>query len=140
MINKKYILALFIMILSLTINTYASDIVIIDDLAWENTLASKELRKNWKASQRYCQTLELGGYNDWRLPKIEELQSLIDLEKYRPAINDKITQISVLTFYWSNTVVANETKKAWHVFYKYGEAYYSKQGEKYAVRCVRNLP
>jgi phage baseplate assembly protein gpV len=123
----------------LQVNIYASDIVIIDNLAWQNTVESKELRKNWKASKKYCKNLRLGNYDDWKLPSIQQLQSLVDLEKYRPSIQDEITQISVLTFYWSDTAFADSKKKAWHVFYKFGESYYSNKGEKYGVRCVRDI-
>ena len=130
---------MLVLLVLLKTTIYASDIVIIDDLAWQNTVETKELRQNWKDSQSYCQNLDLGGNTDWKLPSIKQLQSLVDLEKYRPAINDKITQISVLTLYWSSTNLVDDKNQAWYVFYKYGESYYSKKDEKYAVRCVRQM-
>lgn len=33
---------------------------------------------DWDGAQGYCQNLRLGGYSDWRLPTIEELQAIYD--------------------------------------------------------------
>ncbi|MBO4699086.1 DUF1566 domain-containing protein [bacterium] len=33
--------------------------------------------KNWDNAKRYCATLTEGGYNDWRLPNIDELRMIV---------------------------------------------------------------
>jgi len=43
-------------------------------LIWQNDSACCY---NWKNSKSYCKNLNWGGYNDWRLPSISELRSLI---------------------------------------------------------------
>ncbi|HOW50883.1 MAG TPA: PEGA domain-containing protein [bacterium] len=53
------------------------DDVVVDHktgLMWQRS-NSKEL--TWEASLSYCDTLELNGYSNWRLPSISELRSLI---------------------------------------------------------------
>jgi len=44
-------------------------------LMWQVKPVSKEMK--WQDAINYCENLNLGGYGDWRLPKINELESLI---------------------------------------------------------------
>ncbi|HPQ67907.1 MAG TPA: DUF1566 domain-containing protein [bacterium] len=44
-------------------------------LVWEKVPTSGYV--NWMDANDFCQHLSLGGYNDWRLPTINELRSLI---------------------------------------------------------------
>jgi len=49
-------------------------------LTW--TKADNGSDVDWKQATTYCSNLRLGGYSDWRLPTIDELQSIYD-----PSIN-----------------------------------------------------
>jgi hypothetical protein len=41
-----------------------------------------EVRKmTWEKGLNYCETLELAGFDDWRLPNSKELQSIVGYEK-----------------------------------------------------------
>lgn len=139
MISKINIMKFIFPLSLLLIQLNASETVIIDHLEWQNDEESKEIRKNYNGAQKYCTNLSLGGHSDWTLPTLKQLQSLVDLKKYRPAVKEGITEISVLTFYWSSTTFVEDEKKAWYVFYKYGESYYANKGERYGVRCVREV-
>lgn len=137
MINKKNIMMFILSMGFISINLNASDVVTINGMQWQNTHENKDLRKNWNGAKKYCNNLVLEGYDDWKLPTIEQLQTLVDLKKYRPSIKEGITEVSVLTFYWAQTSFVEDEKKAWHIFYKYGESYYGNKGERYGVRCIR---
>ena len=39
---------------------------------------------NWHQATSYCQKLRVGGYSDWRLATIEQLEELIDIKAYAP--------------------------------------------------------
>ncbi|MCK9464119.1 MAG: DUF1566 domain-containing protein, partial [Proteobacteria bacterium] len=45
------------------------------NLCWQNPPPDDKL--NWEAAKAYCDGLSLGGHDDWRLPKIHELNSIV---------------------------------------------------------------
>ena len=54
-------------------------------------------------SSSYCLNLELGGANDWRLPTIYELSTLVDYLQSDPALPVGHPFRNVQSFYWSNS-------------------------------------
>jgi len=74
------------------------------------------------------------GSSDWRLPTIEELNTLVDYSIYEPS-----TELAdmISSFYWSSTTYAYGTDYAWFVsFYVGYDSDYPKIGHNY-VRAVR---
>ncbi len=45
-------------------------------------------RYEWNPALSYCQNLVWAGYDDWYLPNINELKSIVDNRRSSPAIND----------------------------------------------------
>ena len=58
--------------------------------------------KNWEYAKSYCSALVLEGYSDWRLPSIEELESIVDYGKYDPAVDSIFIDVKPYD-YWSST-------------------------------------
>ena len=108
-------------------------------LAWQDDYSDNgENIKSatWQDALVYCEELSLEGKNDWRLPNIRELKSIIDDTKSNPAINSVFTNVTS-DFYWSATTVASNSSNAWNVNFNDGYDYwYSKAGGLY-IRCVR---
>jgi len=85
-------------------------------LMWAKN-ANLDGTKTWNAAIDYCNALSLGGHDDWRLPTVKELQSLIDFGNYNPALPSGRPFTGVQSYYyWSSTTHASLTDDAWPVY------------------------
>lgn len=107
------------------------------NLMWQDNDDAKSIKKDWDNARKYCANLTLGGYDDWRLPSIEELRSLVDYSLYRPAINLPFKNAADGASYWSSTSNANNSSYAWIVNFEYGHVYRISKSYVDFVRCVR---
>ena len=83
---------------------------------------------NWQSAINYCQNLTEGGFDDWRLPNIDELKTLIG--SVQSKLGDKGS-------FWSSSTRSDSSYDAWRVDFGDGGVY---GGSKYVnnyVRCVR---
>lgn len=69
-------------------------------LMWQQATAGAY---NWKDALSYSEGLTLAGYTDWRLPNIKEIQSIVDGDRYSPAININYFPDTISSYYWSST-------------------------------------
>jgi hypothetical protein len=54
-------------------------------LMWQQS--EVEPGMTWEQALSYCENLNLAGHEDWRLPTVKELHSLVDYSRFGPAIN-----------------------------------------------------
>ena len=115
----------------------ASATVTIDSLEWQDNLEAKTTKLTWKDAKLYCQNLELAGYNDWRLPNIKELQSIVNVSRYNPAIKRDFKNVTSRD-YWSSSQYVFDAEDVWCVFFNSGNARNGTKSNEYYVRCVRH--
>jgi len=91
----------------------------------------------WENAISYCEGLSLGGFYNWRLPNIKELQTIVDRTTYSPAINATYFPNTVASYYWSSTSMMPSATNAWSV--EFAEGFVSNPGKQstYSVRCIR---
>jgi hypothetical protein len=75
-------------------------------LRWEKALATIDALNTQKA----------GGYADWRLPNIRELESLVDLSRHSPALPADHPFAHAAEGYWSSTTSVYEKRYAWVLY------------------------
>lgn len=105
----------------------------VTGLMWQRTEGGQ---KAWEDALVYCETLDLAGYDDWRLPNIKELESLTDDTRSGPAIDPLFPNVTA-SEYWSSTSFAGGTSDAWDVYFDSGYVSHNLKTSSFFVRCVR---
>ena len=104
-------------------------------LMWQKEAPGSTM--NWEGPITYCENLSLAGHNDWRLPTIKELTSIVNLAKYNLTIDTQYFLNTVLSCYWSSTTYAGSTSPAWVINFWRGYDHDCNKSYDYSVRAVR---
>jgi hypothetical protein len=110
-------------------------------LMWQKTAPTTSMTQ--AAAVAYCPTLTLGGHNDWRLPTLIELLSLVDSSTSEPAINVTYFPGAPDSAFWTSTLYAAASAyglpagAAWHVSFGDGSAGGVTTPTTTLARCVR---
>lgn len=101
--------------------------------------ATAEDKMIWMNALAWCEDLSLAGYDDWRLPTIKELESIVQDDVYTDlGIDATYFPDTQSSNYWSSTTRDENPNYAWHVSFSgiiYGYSY--KTTFAYSVRAVR---
>jgi len=93
---------------------------------------------NWEPALLHASTSNLAEYNDWRLPNIKELASIIEESCEYPAANESVFP-GVLnnSRLWSSSPYAANTQDVWYIEFADGADMKSPGGNLFYVRLVR---
>lgn len=108
-------------------------------LEWQDNIISSQFI--WEDAISYCEALSFAGHEDWRLPNINELKTIVDRNKQKPSIVNGFVNTGTGTNnsyeYWSSTTASGDKTYAWYISFDEGYVLAeSKNIQKY-VRCVR---
>lgn len=105
------------------------------NLTWQQ---GEQEPMRWEQAKSYCRSLELGGYDDWRLPTKAELLSLIEKSMFNPAINRRFFPDAQPKDYWTSSEgTSGVGSAAWLVNFGYGDTHFFNKSNAYLLRCVR---
>lgn len=107
-------------------------------------------RYDWNETFKYVNKLNkniYAGYNNWRIPTIEELKSVISKEhnmfkkikKYyiKSFLLDSLAENNLFAYYWSSTENSSDIALAGYVNFKNGSDGWADKSGKAYIRCVR---
>ena len=86
---------------------------------WVYMGGGEPLESTWAEAITRCEGLVYAGYDDWRLPNINELMSIVEYGKRTPAV-DPIFRLDLNKPYWSSTTSAQNAGYAYIVFFNFG--------------------
>ncbi len=154
---ERYLLCLFLLFIFLTVfsitNAGAVPIFVDNEdgtvsdnatgLMWQQSDAQNSARYTWQGTINYCTGLVLGGRSDWRLPTLDELQSIAFSYDNDPRIDTKFFPDCLSEIYWSSSDYAKDPypydqEMAWGIGFYSGGDYYGEKSTLGCVRCVRN--
>ena len=131
----------------------------IGNLIWSDRSTNT---MNWNSAKQYCKKLKEGGYNDWRLPNIDELRTLIQNHPgtqtggscpiseragklaWSAATGDcdgrsgsNFSKLGDIGWFWSSSTWSGYMIGAWGVNFTHGNVVNILKSNLNYVRCVR---
>ena len=106
-----------------------------------NSCSGSATNYNWEEALEAADNYVLNSYTDWRLPNIKELDSLIALDRYDPAINSTVFPNTPSSQYWSASPspIVTSGCTSWQHGFNYGYDYDVEcRDNNYHVRLVRS--
>jgi Protein of unknown function (DUF1566) len=103
-------------------------------LTWQQAVDTAN--RTWDQAVTYCQSLTLAG-GGWRLPRLNELRSLVDFARTGPSIDPIAFPETPGENFWTASPFARTPGNVWYVYFQDGFAGYNVATSTYRVRCVR---
>lgn len=102
-------------------------------LMWQQSY----VKKGWESGVKYCEELNHAKHQDWRIPSIDELQSIVDKTKSDITIDLVAFPDTRPMPYWSANTSENNSENPLVVDFSNGKTYGDDIIFMNYVRCVR---
>ena len=109
---------------------------LIKGMEWEDDTAILENSFTNEEALMYCYNLDLNGYNDWRLPTLEEFYELIDYGTADPALSSNFTNTTT-GYFWTQTPCPVCEAKSFAISEANGVFYSFENTNSFHTMCVR---
>jgi len=118
---------------------------------YEDTATGNIKTSSWSEAIDYCEGLDLANNSDWRLPNINELESIVERSEFNPSIKLGFN-VTASDYYFSSTNFingqhgggatnggedANDHKSIWVIDFTNGKVVGDHKSNTHKVRCVR---
>ncbi len=108
------------------------------NLTWEDGETTTNIY-TWIDAIDYCNDLTHGGFDDWRTPNINELNTIVDDTKYNPAIKSIFINTISNGNYWSSTSYTSSNPTYGRMIgFTSGSISNNPKENSHYVRCVRD--
>jgi hypothetical protein len=107
------------------------------ELMWQDNTVSKYTKEDWQGAVKLCQELHLAGYDDWRLPTVKEIETIITISQDTPPVENGFKNIGGSGYYWTSSEHESSEAFAWMMNFKRGYEYSNYKTYERHVRCVR---
>ena len=94
---------------------------------------------NWEQALEAAENLSWAGHDDWRLPNINELLTLVDDQISHPAMDALFVTDDDNRSYWSSTTQNTWMDRAWRVEFGTGTSFDDSKSDNRFVRAVRTV-
>ena len=92
----------------------------------------------WVDALNKARALEFGGFNNWRMPSLEELKTIVDTCSEPPMVVEEFVRFAE-GLVWTSSANIDYATDAWAVDFATGEAVISSRDEARFVIFVRGL-
>lgn len=92
------------------INANGTVLDTVTGLMWQQTDGGEMTYEN---AIEYCKNLNLGSFQDWRLPDIHEAFSILNHQYSNPALDQTVFTSSGAEYWWSSDRQLNDSSKVW---------------------------
>jgi len=89
---------------------------------------------DWDTAMKLAKELNIGDFNDWRIPTIEELKTIYKIKDVCKIMQNRYRDYS---YCWSSTTLQNLSDYAWDVYLRTGRVYSHSKSVRNNVLCVR---